>query len=208
MQSPAAPASMKMNSLAYALRTCRCQCGRRCSSSGRLVSPLMPTLADADPAYTTVLWQAVNALAGVLMSHAAQSCCAGHTVLLVGGAVRDLLLGSPAKDYDLLTSAHLTEVRLLVSATESHLHGAAGMQLAKMSCCYCLAAAAAAQHGDRLFLMVIHCTQLLQKQCCIWLVFNSSVVCPAGEAADAQTTRLWPHSPHLSARRGWRANRD
>lgn len=32
-------------------------------------------------------------------------------MLLVGGAVRDLLLGAAPKDWDLLTSAHLTEVR-------------------------------------------------------------------------------------------------
>jgi hypothetical protein len=37
---------------------------------------------------------------------------AGHTVLVVGGAVRDLLLGLTPKDYDLLTSGHLTEVSL------------------------------------------------------------------------------------------------
>lgn len=37
--------------------------------------------------------------------------CAGHAVMLVGGAVRDLLLGCKPKDYDLLTSAHIAEVR-------------------------------------------------------------------------------------------------
>lgn len=31
-------------------------------------------------------------------------------MLLVGGAVRDLLLGHTPKDYDLLTSAHLQQV--------------------------------------------------------------------------------------------------
>jgi hypothetical protein len=31
--------------------------------------------------------------------------------MLVGGAVRDLLLGCKPKDYDLLTSAHIAEVR-------------------------------------------------------------------------------------------------
>lgn len=58
-----------------------------------------------------MLLQAMHACVSVLKSAAADSCYAGHTVLLVGGAVRDLLLGSPPKDYDLLTSAHLAEVR-------------------------------------------------------------------------------------------------
>lgn len=35
---------------------------------------------------------------------------AGHTALLAGGCVRDLLLGRPAKDYDVATSAHPDEV--------------------------------------------------------------------------------------------------
>ena len=35
---------------------------------------------------------------------------AGHECYVVGGAVRDLLLGQPPKDFDLLTSATLKEV--------------------------------------------------------------------------------------------------
>lgn len=35
--------------------------------------------------------------------------------MLVGGAVRDLLIGRRPKDYDLLTSAHIAEVRLSAS---------------------------------------------------------------------------------------------
>ena len=37
----------------------------------------------------------------------------GHTALLVGGAVRDLLLGRPPKDFDLATSAHPDAVKRL-----------------------------------------------------------------------------------------------
>mgnify|MGYP000861743233 CR=1 FL=1 len=38
---------------------------------------------------------------------------AGHTAFVVGGAVRDLLLGMRPKDYDVATSAHPDEVRSL-----------------------------------------------------------------------------------------------
>lgn len=38
---------------------------------------------------------------------------AGHQALLVGGCVRDLLLGHPPKDFDIATSAHPEEVRRL-----------------------------------------------------------------------------------------------
>eukprot|EP00879_Flechtneria_rotunda_P025390 GHRR01026977.1.p1 GENE.GHRR01026977.1~~GHRR01026977.1.p1 ORF type:complete len:505 (+),score=176.79 GHRR01026977.1:222-1736(+) len=46
---------------------------------------------------------------------------AGHEVFLVGGAVRDMLLHLEPKDYDLLTSAHLKQVKALYPA--SHLIG-------------------------------------------------------------------------------------
>jgi tRNA nucleotidyltransferase (CCA-adding enzyme) len=35
---------------------------------------------------------------------------AGHAAYLVGGSIRDLLLGKPAKDYDVATSAHAEQV--------------------------------------------------------------------------------------------------
>jgi len=38
---------------------------------------------------------------------------AGHTAYVVGGAVRDLLLGRQPKDFDVATSAHPDEVRSL-----------------------------------------------------------------------------------------------
>ena len=36
---------------------------------------------------------------------------AGHTALFAGGCVRDLLLGRPAKDYDVATTATPEQVR-------------------------------------------------------------------------------------------------
>ncbi|MFH1809226.1 MAG: polynucleotide adenylyltransferase PcnB [Pseudomonadota bacterium] len=39
---------------------------------------------------------------------------AGHEAYLVGGCVRDLLLGLPPKDFDLATSAHPSEIRMLL----------------------------------------------------------------------------------------------
>jgi tRNA nucleotidyltransferase/poly(A) polymerase len=56
---------------------------------------------------------------------------AGHEVLLVGGAVRDLLLqrGEP-KDYDILTSAQLKQVPLLIA-----------WQLFGIICCHILVVA-------------------------------------------------------------------
>lgn len=38
-------------------------------------------------------------------------CPAGHEVYIVGGTVRDLLLGQVPKDFDVLTSAEPRDVR-------------------------------------------------------------------------------------------------
>ncbi len=38
-------------------------------------------------------------------------CDAGHEVFLVGGAVRDSLLGRTPKDFDILTSASVKQVQ-------------------------------------------------------------------------------------------------
>src|SRR5690606_17672697 len=38
----------------------------------------------------------------------------GHTAYVVGGAVRDLMLGVPPKDFDVATSAHPEEVHRLM----------------------------------------------------------------------------------------------
>lgn len=39
-----------------------------------------------------------------------QEVCAGHEAFLVGGAVRDMLLGRKPKDFDVLTTATPVQV--------------------------------------------------------------------------------------------------
>ena len=40
-------------------------------------------------------------------------CCTGHEGFLVGGAVRDMLLGKQPKDFDILTTATPVQVPAL-----------------------------------------------------------------------------------------------
>jgi hypothetical protein len=107
-RSPAAAAGllecMKMMRCPSVRKTYPWPFGKRCRSSGQQVSDPCPANALMVPSLPLPpSFVAGGSLSCILL-------CAGHAVMLVGGAVRDLLLGCKPKDYDLLTSAHIAEV--------------------------------------------------------------------------------------------------
>ncbi len=74
---------------------------------------IMPTLDDA----TAIAMLSVAAVPRPVIEAARHLQDAGHAAVLVGGAVRDVLLGLPASDWDLASSATPDEVMALFPKT-------------------------------------------------------------------------------------------